>query len=382
MASRLNKIFSWRRTLAMITKEFFQMRRDRLTFAMIIGIPLIQLTLFGYAINTNPHNLPTAVVYGDNSMFVRQFIVSLKNTDYFQVIAEPKTIKQAEEMLATNKVLFVVSFPPDFTRNLLKGNKPQLLVEADATDPVATGNALSAIQQLAKTVFDPYFQGPTDRLRTEPVAVNLITHSKYNPENITQYNIVPALLGVVLTMTMVIITSLAITRERERGTMESLLATPVRPIEVMIGKLLPYIVVGYIQVFLILFAAKFLFHVPNSGSIVLLIACVFPFIAANLAVGLTFSSLAQNQLQAMQLAFFFFLPSILLSGFMFPFAGMPKWAQMLGNILPLTYFIRIVRGILLKGNSAAQIWQSVWPILVFGFVAIFVGVKRYRQTLD
>lgn len=378
----LNKRFSWYRTLAIMIKEFLQMRRDRLTFAMIIGLPLIQLILFGYAINTNPHKLPTAVVFGDNSVFVRQFILGLHNTDYFEVLYEPKSVKEASNLLAEGKVLFVISFPPNFTQQLIRGHRPQILVEADATDPVATGNATTAIQQLVNTVFDPYFKGPTGHLRNKPIAVNLITHAKYNPENITQFNIVPALLGVVLTMTMVIITSLAITRERERGTMESLLATPVRPVEVMIGKLLPYILVGYIQVFLILFAAKYLFYVPSAGSMLLLISCVLPFIAANLAVGLTFSSLARNQLQAVQMAFFFFLPSILLSGFMFPFAGMPKWAQMIGNCLPLTYFIRIVRGIMLKGNVFAQIWPQIWPILLFCVIAVGIGVKRYRQTLD
>lgn len=378
----LNKTFSWHRTLAVIIKEFLQMRRDRLTFAMIIGLPLMQLILFGFAINTNPHKLPTAVVFGDNSTFTRQFILGLQNTDYFNVVSLPKSVEESENMLAEGKVLFVISFPPNFTQRLIRGQRPQVLVEADATDPVATGNATAAIQQLVNTVFDPYFKGPTSDLRSKPIAVNLVIHNKYNPENITQFNIVPGLLGVVLTMTMVIITSLAITRERERGTMESLLATPVRPVEVMIGKLFPYIFVGYIQVFLILLAAKYIFEVPTAGSMLLLISCVLPFIAANLAMGLTFSSLARNQLQAVQMAFFFFLPSLLLSGFMFPFAGMPKWAQAIGNCLPLTYFIRIVRGIMLKGNNFTQIWPNIWPILIFCILALFIGVKRYRQTLD
>jgi len=377
----LNKTFSWHRTLAIIIKEFLQMRRDRLTFAMIIGLPLMQLILFGYAINTNPHKLPTAVMFGDNSVFVRQFILGLQNTDYFEVVYEPKSEQEAENLLAEGKVLFVISFPPNFTEKLIRGQRPQILVESDATDAVATGNATHAIQQLASTVFDPYFKGPTSHLRSKPIAINLVTHAKYNPENITQFNIVPALLGVVLTMTMVIITSLAITRERERGTMESLLATPVRPLEVMIGKLLPYILVGYIQVFLILIAAKYLFYIPIAGSLFLLISCVLPFIAANLAVGLTFSSLARNQLQAMQMAFFFFLPSILLSGFMYEIFNMPKFIQAVTYLIPARYFIVILRGIYLKAVGLKVLWPETLALFIFTFLAAMLAIRKFKKRI-
>ncbi|WP_259430998.1 ABC transporter permease [Coxiella burnetii] len=374
--------FSWHRCVAVAFKEFVQMRRDRLTFAMIIGIPLIQLILFGFAINTNPKYLPTALVSADHSDFTRTFIRGVENTEYFRITAQPKTLKEADTLLAKSKVLFVINIPPDFTRNLIRGMHPQILIEADASDPVAAVNALAAIPTLETTIFNPLFKGNLNDLRSQPEPLNIVLHRKYNPENITQYNIVPGLLGVVLTMTMVLITSLAMTRERERGTGESLLATPVRPLEVMIGKITPYIIVGYLQVSIILVASRYLFDVPIEGSITLLLISALPFIAANLSVGLTFSSIAKNQLQAVQSAFFFFLPSILLSGFMFPFAGMPHWARWLGEILPLTHFLRITRGILLKGNSWYEILPDLWPILLFAAIALLIGLKRYRQTLD
>lgn len=374
--------FSWFRCGAMLFKEFTQMARDRLTFAMIVAIPLVELVLFGYAINNNPHHLPAAVVAGDKSVVTRQFLKSLENTRYFNFVAEPKTIKDAERLLATGKILFIVRIPPNFTRDFLHHQNPQILIEGDATDPVGVANALSAVSALQYTALDPLLYGPLGQYKQTQPAFKLVTHARYNPEDITQYNIVPGLMGVVLTMTLVMITSLAITRERETGTMESLLATPVRPLEVMIGKIAPFIIVAYIQIFIILVLGKLLFGVPLIGSVVTLLIAALPFVAANLSMGLTFSSLARNQLQAVQMAIFFFLPSILLSGFMFPFSGMPKWAQYLGNILPLTHFLRIIRGILLKGNGWAEIWVNVWPIIVFAVVALFVGVKRYRQTLD
>jgi len=279
-------------------------------------------------------------------------------------------------------VQFVVNIPVDFSRQLLRGERPAILVEADATDPAAVGPAITALRAIADTVLDRDLKGPLTALRSVGGPIELRMHAHYNPENITQYNVVPGLLGVVLTMTMVVITALAITRERERGTMENLLATPVRPFEVMLGKIIPYIVVGYIQLTLILLAARYIFHVPLVGSLTLLYVVSFLFIAANLAMGITFSTLAKNQLQAVQMAFFFFLPSILLSGFMFPFRGMPEWAQWIGTCLPNTHFLRIVRGILLKGNGWFEIMPELWPLLLFLTVAMTIGVKRYRQTLD
>lgn len=374
--------FSISRFLAILIKEFIQMRRDRLTFAMIVGIPLIQLILFGYAINMNPKKLPTALQMADHSLFTRQIVQGLANTDYFDIKYFPKSEAETDKLLAQGKILFAIHIPPNFTEKFLRNKKPQILIEADSTDPVASANAFGAIQTLAPTILNPLLRGPTSNLQNPTPTLEVITHAKYNPEQITQYNIVPGLMGVVLTMTMVLITSMAIARERERGTMEQLLATPVLPSEVMLGKIFPYIILGYIQVVLILIASHFLFAVPMEGSIILLLILCFPFIAANLAVGLTFSSMVKTQLQASQASFFFFLPSILISGFMFPFFGMPIWAQWLGTILPLTHFLRITRGILLKGNGWTLIWPDLWPILLFLSIALFVAIKRYRQTLD
>ncbi len=374
--------FSFSRFWAIVLKEFIQMRRDRVTFGMMVGIPLLQLTLFGFAINSDPRHLPTALRMADQGPFARTLVAALRQSDYFKITREAATEAEAARLLQVGEVQFVINIPEDFTRRLLRGERPAVLVEADATDPAATGPALAAARSLAASVFDRDLTGPLARLRGREGPVDFRIHAHYNPENITQYNVVPGLMGVVLTMTMVVITALAITRERERGTMENLLATPVRPAEVMIGKIVPYIVVGYIQVTLILIAARVLFHVPMVGSLPLVYGVSFFFIAANLAMGVTFSTLAQNQLQAVQMAFFFFLPSILLSGFMFPFRGMPDWAQWLGSVLPLTHYLRIVRGILLKGSGLPDIAPELWPLLAFLVVAMIVGVKRYRQTLD
>ncbi|HEY4990241.1 MAG TPA: ABC transporter permease, partial [Opitutaceae bacterium] len=309
-------------------------------------------------------------------------VAEMKNSGYFDLVRVTDSEAEVERLLRLGDVQFVVNIPEDFTRKLIRGERPAVLIEADATDPAATGPAIATFRAIADTAFDRDLTGPLGRLRGKPGPVDFEVHAHYNPENITQFNVVPGLMGVVLTMTMVIITGLAITRERERGTMENLLATPVRPFEVMLGKILPYIAVGYIQVTLILVAARFLFNVPMVGSLALLYTVALLFIAANLAMGITLSTLAKNQLQAVQMAFFFFLPSILLSGFMFPFRGMPAWAQWIGACLPITHFLRIVRGILLKGNGLSEIFPEVWPIALFVTVAMAVGVKRYRQTLD
>ena len=374
--------FTLHRLWAIVLKEFIQMKRDRVTFAMMVGIPLMQLMMFGFAINADPKHLPAAIRAADQGPFARTLVAAFKNSGYFTLVREAATEAEAQELLQLGDVQFVINIPEDFSRRLLRGERPTLLVEADATDPAATGPALAAVRALADSVLNRDLTWPLARLRAKPGPIDFQVHAHYNPENITQYNVVPGLMGVVLTMTMVIITALAITRERERGTMENLLATPVRPFEVMVGKILPYIAVGYIQVTLILLAARFVFQVPMIGSLPLLYGVALLFIAANLAVGITFSTLAQNQLQAVQMAFFFFLPSILLSGFMFPFRGMPDWAQWVGACLPNTHFLRIARGILLKGNGLAEITPELWPLLIFLVVAMGVGVKRYRQTLD
>ena len=374
--------FNWRRFWAIVGKEYIQMRRDRVTFAMMIGIPLLQLILFGYAINSDPKHLPTAVYSADNSVFSRTIVWGLRNSSYFDITREPKNEAEIQKMLAQGTVQFAVDIPVDFSRKLLRGERPDLLLEADATDPSAVGYAIAAINVLTTSVLNRDLTGPLAKLRDTPPPFNLVVHQHYNPENITQYNIVPGLMGVMLTMTMIIITALAITRERERGTMENLLSTPARPGEVMIGKIIPYITVGYAQIFLILLASKFLFDVPIIGSVLLLLVLALLFIVANLAVGITFSTIGKNQLQAVQMAFFFFLPSLLLSGYMFPFRGMPGWAQDIGELLPLTHFLRVVRGILLKGNGLVEVAPDLWPIALFLVVMLAIGIKRYRQTLD
>ncbi len=373
---------SWRRLVAIMVKELIQMRRDRLTFAIMLGVPLLQLLLFGYAINTDPKALPTAVNIEEAGPFSRALVAALSNSGYFAILRQVSGEREADRLLATGAVQFVVTVPVGFERALVRGEHPALLVEADATDPIAAANAVTALAQFVRTAFDAELTGPLVTLKAGDDPVTLTVHRRYNPEGSTQYNIVPGLMGVILTMTMVMMTALAVTRERERGTMEALLAMPVRPSEVMAGKILPYIGVGYVQVVIIVAAARWLFDVPLFGSLVLLSAAVLLFIAANLAVGFTFSTLAQNQLQAVQMSFFFFLPSILLSGFMFPFRGMPEWAQWVGEVFPLTHFLRVVRGILLKGNGLAEIWPELWPIGVFLAVAAVVALKRYRMTLD
>ncbi len=378
----MNAWFSWSRWLGIVSKEFIQLKRDRLTFGMIVGIPVIQLTLFGYAINSDPKHLPTALLDADRSEFSRSILASLVNSDYFKLVREAADEHDAEHMLATGAVQFVVTIPADFSRQLVRGERPALLVEADATDPVATGNAIASLNQLAQSALLHDLTGPLAPLATQPGAFEVRIHALYNPEAVTQYNIVPGLMGVILTMTMVMMTGLAITRERERGTIENLLATPATALEVMTGKIVPYVVIGFVQVTIILILARLLFGVPMAGNLFLLYCAVLLFIAANLTLGLTFSSLARNQLQAMQMTFFFFLPSILLSGFMFPFRGMPGWAQTIGEVLPLTHFLRIVRGILLKGNTLGEIVPEAWPLLVFMLVVMALGLRAFRNTLD
>jgi ABC-2 type transport system permease protein len=374
--------FSIARLIGIMVKEFTQMRRDRLTFAMMFGIPLLQLTLFGFAINSDPRHLPTAVLSADRGPQARTVLCALQNSTYFEFVREVNSEAEAQDLLARGEVQFVVNIQRDFSRALLRGERPAILVEADATDPAATGVALGSLGTLINTALRNDLKGPLDYLAVTPAPIELQVHAHYNPENVTQYNIVPGLMGVILTMTMIMITGLAITRERERGTMENLLSMPTRPSEVLIGKIIPYIFIGYFQMAVIIIAARFLFNVPVVGSIPLLATVALVFIAANLAMGITFSTIAKNQLQAMQMTFFFFLPSILLSGFMFPFRGMPHWAQNIGEALPLTHFLRIVRGILLKGNDLATVSRELWQIGLFAVVMMAVGIKRYRQTLD
>jgi len=374
--------FSWSRWVGIIVKEFIQLRRDRLTFGMIIGIPVLQLILFGYAINADPKRLPTAVLAADSGPYSRTLLAAMQTSGYFRIETQVANERELEALLARGKVQFAVTIPESFERKAVRGERPVLLVEADASDPAAIGNATAALSQIASASLRRDFAGALADVKPVASPVELRVHRRYNPEGITAYNIVPGLIGTILTMTMVLMTGLAMTRERERGTFENLLATPALPIEVMTGKIVPYILIGLIQVSLIIGAALALFEVPMMGNALVLYSVVLIFIAANLALGITFSSIARNQLQAMQMTFFFFLPSILLSGFMFPFRGMPEWAQWLGSLLPLTHFMVLVRGIMLKGNTLADLWPQIWPILLFMVVVIAIGLRFYKRTLD
>lgn len=374
--------FSFFRLWGLIVKEFTQFRRDRSTFAMVISLPIVQLILFGLAINMNPHYLPAALINADDGVFSRTLVQGLQNTAYFSFNHFPKSEQDAARMMARHEVLFTLNIPPDFSRQLVRGMRPSVLMEVDGTDPVSVGYAMSAASNLLPTVFQYDLEGPLQSLNGTNGPVNFIVHTKYNPSAITQYNIVPGLLGTVLTMTFVMVASMALTREREQGTMENLLATPILPVEVIIGKAAPFLMVGYLQVIIVTMLAVWFFKVPLLGSVLLLLLLTLPFILANLFVGIMVSTLAKTQLEASQISIFFFLPSMLLSGFAFPFKGMPEWAQWIGNVLPLTHFVNIVRGIMLKGIGFLDAWPDVWPILIFMMVMLVVALNRYRQTLD
>ena len=371
-----------RRMWAMIVKEFVQMRRDRMTFATMIFVPILQLVLFGYAINTDPKQLPTAVLVRDDGPLTRAVLAAMKNTDYFDFRVQVRDPEELDRLIRSGEVQFAVEIPASFERDVRRGDKPSVLVIADATDPVATGTAVSSLQGLIDTALKRELRGPDAQLTKANAPFEIVLQNRYNPEAITQYNIVPGLLGVVLTMTMMMFTALAVTREIERGTMESLLAMPIKPVEIMLGKIAPFVLVGFVQMTIILGAAHLLFGVPIMGSVWLLVTLATLFAAANLAVGYTFSTIAENQLQAVQMTFFFFLPNILLSGFMFPFRGMPDWAQAIGEALPLTHFLRIVRGITLKGIGFADMQIDVLALVIFMLVAMGLALYRFRRTLD
>ena len=368
----------WRKTWAMLVKEFIQLKRDRVSFAMIIMIPLVQLLLFGYAINTTPRNLPTAVLMQERSDLSRSILAALENTKYFQITQLPHSEAEVDQLLASGKVLFAIEIPANFERSVRRGDKPAMLVIADATDPVASGTALGALGEVLQTALSHDRDVPN---RPE-MPFEIRTHARYNPAALTQLNIVPGLVGTILTMTMLIFTALSVTREIERGTMESLLSMPITPFEIMLGKIVPYILVGFVQATLIIGIGITLFGVPVVGSLAVLAALSTLFIATNLSIGYTFSTVAQNQLQAMQMSMMFFLPNILLSGFLFPFAGMPVWAQWIGEALPLTHFLRIVRSIMLKGSSLSDLRYDSIAMFILMLVAMGIAVTRFRRTLD
>jgi ABC-2 type transport system permease protein len=368
----------WRRTYAMLVKEFIQLRRDRVSFAMIVMIPVMQLLLFGYAINTTPRHLPTAVLMQEDSDLARSILKALENTAYFKFTHKASSEAEFDDLLQSGKVLFGVEIPRGFERAVRRGDRPALLVAADATDPVAAGSALSALGEIASSAL------AHDRIAGDVASppFEIRAHARYNPAASSRLNIVPGLVGTILTMTMLIFTALSVTREIERGTMESLLSMPITPVEVMFGKIIPYVLVGFVQAALIIGIGVFLFWVPVRGSLIMLALLSTLFITTNLAIGYTFSTIVQNQLQAMQMSMMFFLPSILLSGFMFPFAGMPVWAQWLGECLPLTHYVRIVRAIMLKGATLQNLQYDSLALLALMLVAMTIAVTRFRRTLD
>jgi len=368
----------WRRSYAMLVKEFIQLRRDRVSFAMIVMIPVMQLLLFGYAINTTPRHLPTAVLIQEDSDLARSVLKALENTSYFRFTREVRTVAEFDDLLQSGKVLFGVEIPRGFERAVRRGDRPALLVAADATDPVAAGSALGSLGVVVQTALahDLHIGDPAS------LPFEIRAHARYNPAAESRLNIVPGLVGTILTMTMLIFTALSVTREIERGTMESLLSMPIRPVEIMFGKIIPYVLVGFIQATLIIGIGVGLFGVPILGSVLMLALLTTLFITTNLSIGYTFSTIVQNQLQAVQLSMMFFLPSILLSGFMFPFAGMPVWAQYLGEGLPLTHYVRIVRAIMLKGATIQNLQYDTIALIALMLVAMTIAVTRFRRTLD
>ena len=368
----------WRRSGAMVLKEFLQLRRDRVTFASMISIPFMQLVLFGYAINTVPRDLPTAVLVQESSDVSRTILKALENTRYFKITRQVRDEAEFDQLLQSGVVLFGVEIPANFERDLRRGDRPALLVAADATDPVASGSALGALGQLVQTALVNERKIPD----STPGAFEIRAHARYNPAASSQLNIVPGLLGTILTLTMLIFTALSVTRETERGTMENLLSMPITPLEIMLGKITPYVVIGFLQAAMIVVAAVVLFDVPIIGNPLLLACLTTLFIATNLSVGYTFSTLAQNQLQAVQMAMMYFLPNMLLSGFLFPFAGMPLWAQWVGELLPLTHYLRIVRAIMLKGSTLADLHYDTLALAGLMLVAMLIAVTRFRRTLD
>ncbi|MES0023551.1 MULTISPECIES: ABC transporter permease [unclassified Mesorhizobium] len=378
----MNSVFSFARLGALLIKEFIQMRRDRITFAMMLGVPLLQLVLFGYAINNDPKSLPAALVATSNDPYTRAIVAALQTTGYYRFGHVAQSAEAAEFLMARGDVAFVVTIPADFGRRVERGDNPQILIEADATDPAAASGAISTLSKVASQALlraQGMQEAASEASRGQ---LDVVVHQRYNPEGISQYNIVPGLLGVILQMTLVMMTSIALTRETERGTMENLLAMPSSPFEIMLGKVLPYLVVGGVQVVVVLAASKLLFAIPFTGSMSLLLTAVLVFVLALVLLGYTISTIARTQMQALQLTFFFFLPSILLSGFMFPYRGMPGWAQTFGEIFPLTHFLRITRAVMLKGAELPAVAGEIaWLV---GFVALFAGVAlvRFRRTLD
>jgi ABC-2 type transport system permease protein len=378
----MSRFFSLRRLWAIIAKETIQMRRDRITFAMMLGVPLLQLVLFGYAINNDPKGLPAALVTTSQDHYTRAMVAAMENTGYYRFNHVVASAREADRLIRSGEVSFVVTIPSDFARRVERGDHPQMLIEADATDPSVASGAISTLGTVAAQALLREQSAEALAARQSTAALEVVVHRLYNPEGITQYNIVPGLLGVILQLTMVMMTSMALTREAERGTMENLLAMPASPMEIMLGKVLPYLAVGAVQVIVVLGAAKFLFGVPFVGSLTLLVTSILVFVLALVLLGYAFSTVARTQMQAMQLTFFFFLPSLLLSGFMFPYRGMPPWAQALGEVFPLTHFLRIIRAVMLKGAGLQDVAGPLAALVLFVAGFAILALARFRRTLD
>ena len=376
----MNRFFSLTRLFALLAKEFIQMRRDRITFGMMLGVPLIQLVLFGFAINSDPKALPAALVVLSQDQYTRAMVSALETTGYYRFDHIVNSAEEGEFLIARGDVVFVVTIPSDFARRVERGDSPQILIEADATDPSAASGAISTLSTVARSALTR--ERGLDATAGDPSQLEVVVHRRYNPEGISQYNIVPGLLGVILQMTMVMMTSIALTRETERGTMENLLAMPASPFEIMLGKVLPYLGVGAVQVVVVLVAAKLMFGVPFVGSIALLMNAILLFVLGLVLLGYFISTIARTQMQALQLTFFFFLPSLLLSGFMFPYRGMPMWAQWLGEIFPLTHFLRVVRAIMLKGAEFPAVAWETSTLIIIIVVYATIALARFRRTLD
>ena len=374
--------FSWQRLIAIIKKEFIQLKRDRGTLGMIIMLPIIQLLLFGYAINTDPKNLPTAIISEDNTFLTRSIVAGLQNSEYFRVTHHISSDKQGDKLLKQGKVFFVISIPDNFTQNVIRGAKPEILLQADATDPTAISNAVSSLNGITNKIIKENMKGNLSYLKNQPSPFSIIVHKLYNPEGFTKYNIVPGLIGLVLIFSGVMMTALAITREREKGTMENLLSMPIKPIEIMMGKIIPFVFIGLFQVGIVLLIAYFLFSIPIFGSVLLLFSCSLLFIICNLAIGFLISTIAKNQTQALQMSVFVILPSVVMTGFMFPFQAMPIWAQAIAKCIPLTYFLKIARGIILKGADFIDIFPNLWPLGVIVAFLTIITLHIYKNSLD
>lgn len=376
------RFISFARVKAVLLKEFVQMRRDRMTFAMMVGIPIMQLIMFGFAINSDPRNLPTALMDRDQSTFSRSIIAAAENSTFMDIDYRPRNDEEAERLIREGKVNFIFIIPESFSRDLVRGDQPQILVVSDATDPSASSGAMNSMRQIVQSGLARDLSGSLSHIADRPPAVNVVLHKRYNPAAISQYNIIPGLLGIIIAMTMTMITAVAITREKERGTMENLLAMPIRPLEMMIGKIAPYVLIGYVQACVVLLASQFAFDIPMAGSYLVLFAAVTLYIIINLMIGFLFSSVADTQIQALQMTFFLLMPQILLSGFLFPFLGMPRWAQIIGEGLPATHFMRLMRGIMLKGADGSDLINSFWPLGVLIVVVGVLAMIKYKQTLD